>query len=118
MANCMKCGKEIKGAERSSQVFCGNCLEVMGLYPVKPGTAVYLPNRSAARRQPPRKKAPTPEEQVVHMRKTLRRLRFVIALLLLCLAVSIAGLMEMYRQQQTQDNLGKNYSTVTSTDGT
>ena len=37
--HCMKCGREIKG----DGVFCGECLTVMGRYPVKPDTALYIP---------------------------------------------------------------------------
>lgn len=41
---CLKCGKETE----ADNVFCAGCLEVMEKYPVKPGTAVYIPSRKKA----------------------------------------------------------------------
>lgn len=115
---CMKCGKDIKEAERASQVFCNDCLEVMGRYPVKPGTAVNLPKHRAVKRPASRRKPPSPEEQVQHLRRVVLRLRLAVILLVLCLVASAVGLVQFYRQQLAADNLGKNYSTATSADGT
>ena len=42
--HCMKCGKDIKG----NGVFCLDCLDVMGRFPVKPDTALYIPPKPAA----------------------------------------------------------------------
>lgn len=112
--NCMKCGKEIKG----EQVFCDNCLLDMKAHPVKPGTAVQLPIRpapSAQKKAAARRKALSPEEQVVSLRKTIRRLTTAIAALLVCLSACTALLLYSLRLQHEQENIGKNYSTISPT---
>ena len=49
---CIKCGRDLE----EGQIFCQSCLEVMAKYPVKPNTAIQLPDHkdSAA----PKKSAP------------------------------------------------------------
>lgn len=83
---CMKCGKKTK----DEQVFCPACLAVMDAYPVKADVRVQLPNRqkSEAARKSTRKRAVPPEEQVVQLRRSLRRARAfgLIVTLLLCAA--------------------------------
>ncbi len=109
--NCMKCGRQIA----DGQVFCESCLDAMNQFPVKPGTAVQLPQRPAepaVKRTVARKKAPTPAEQVPRLRKTIRRMGFCIGLLLLALALVTAGLLRSLRLQSGENPIGKNYSTI------
>lgn len=107
---CMKCGRDTQ----SGQVFCDICLEMMEWYPVKPGTAVQLPKRQEASvRKPPKRRGPTPEEQV----KSLRRLVHILAVLLM-IFVLLAGLMAIPTYQHLMETHilpGQNYSTVTHT---
>ena len=83
---CMKCGKKTK----DEQVFCPTCLAVMEAHPVKADVRVQLPNwqKLDAAKKANRKRIVPPEEQVVHLRKTLRRARAygLIVTLLLCAA--------------------------------
>ena len=107
--NCLKCGRETE----EGQVFCKECLAVMEKYPVKPGTAVLLPKRNPA---PTVKKirwkpAPSPEEQVVKLRRQNRRL-----IALLCAAVMLLGVGVYFTGRYLLDRRaprpGQNYSTV------
>ena len=105
---CMRCGREI-GEE---QVFCGDCLAEMEKYPVKPGTAVRIPQRPAnpAPRKPVnRKKIITPEEAILKLRK---RLRFfvVIWLVTLLAAVALAWPAYQYLVEEEHFSTGQNYS--------
>lgn len=108
--NCMKCGREIKG----EQVFCSDCLQVMEAHPVKPGTAVQLPIRPTGgqKKSSSRRKSLTPEEQLAGLRKRVRRLTVTIVVLLACLSLSVATLLHTLQVQHKQENIGKNYSTV------
>ena len=62
---CLRCGKQ----ESERQVFCNGCLQMMDLYPVKPGTHIHLPNRN----QQPEAKKPTPRRQAATLQVQLRR---------------------------------------------
>lgn len=108
---CMKCGRKAE----NGQVFCRECLASMAERPVKPGTAVLLPQRkmeAPSRRNPHRKKPLTPEQQIEKLRKTNRRLAICLLLLAVALVLTIAGLVRsLYIQQNTQPT-GRNYSTV------
>ena len=67
---CLKCGRDAAG----EQVFCDSCLSIMEESPVKPGTPVLLPSpkkQTAAKKAPHRKRALSPEEQVIHLRKAV-----------------------------------------------
>ena len=78
---CMKCGREI-GDE---QVFCDNCLAIMEKYPIKPSTHIHLPKRELPAVKVSRKKVLSPEEQVVSLRSTIRRLWVIVCVLLIAL---------------------------------
>ena len=108
--HCIKCGKETK----NNDVFCQDCLLVMQTQPVKPGTAVHIPTRPASKKVPSRKKALSPEEQLLKLRKQVRKLVWCIVALILALAVTTSSTLYLLHQQQLQDDLGKNYSTVTT----
>lgn len=113
---CMKCGRETK----DNQVFCTDCLADMSAYPVKPGTPVQLPNRPASispRKAPSRRKGPTPEEQVVTLRKTVRGLAFSMIVLIIVLFLSVAALLRTIDLQKAQAAIGQNYIIADQTDG-
>lgn len=105
--NCMKCGREIP----AGQVFCDRCLEVMAQYPVKPDTAIHLPHRQEQPVTKKVKRAPTPEEQILHWRKKYRRLLvcLLVAILLLAAAVVVGFLHELPGDQVTIP-VGRNYT--------
>ena len=110
---CMKCGQEIE----DGQVFCPACLEKMAQYPVKPGTAVQLPQRTweeAARRPAPRKRTPSPAEQLARMRKAVRWMSVCMASLLLVLVFTVVALYQALSLESNAENqeIGRNYSTV------
>ena len=106
--HCMRCGREI-GEDR---VFCADCLVEMEKYPVKPGTAVRLPQRTvnpAPRKNAARKKAPTPEETIRKLRGKLRF--FVIAwLVTLLVAAALAWPAYQYLVEEEHFSTGQNYS--------
>ena len=111
---CMKCGRDIP----EDQVFCNSCLEVMAKYPVKPETAVQLPRireSSAAKKSHPRRRQPPAlEEQIVSLKRRIRRL---IALWLVTLLLLIAALpfALQYFYGDSLRLLGQNYSTFSET---
>ncbi len=108
---CMKCGRKAE----SGQVFCKECLASMAEHPVKPGTAIHLPQRRKevpSRRSSHRKKPLSLEQQIEKLRKANRRLATCLLLLTLALVLTIAGLVRsLYIQQNTQPT-GRNYSTA------
>lgn len=109
--NCMKCGKETA----EGQSFCTDCLEVMEAYPVKPGTPIQILPRPAAneRRSPPRSTGPTPAEQVSHLRRTIRWLYLMIAVLSVLLCITGVLLIQTLNHPQETPDIGKNYTATT-----
>ena len=63
---CLRCGKDTN----DENVFCDGCLLLMEAYPVKPGTAIHLPER---KKQPEMKK----QRKVLSQAEQLRRARFI-----------------------------------------
>ena len=107
--NCLKCGREISDKD----VFCPDCLADMEKYPVKPGTAVHIPVRReepAAPSKQPKKKALTPEQQVVKLRKKLNRLRVTLILLLLLILLGVLGGLQLLKIAYESMPKGQNYS--------
>lgn len=108
--NCVKCGREIP----EDQVFCETCLTEMENYPVRPGTAVHIPTRSAddvPRKPVKKKRIPTAEELLLKTRKKLRRTRiFTVILLLVCGALSFL-MAQAVLELDFQRLLGQNYRT-------
>lgn len=107
---CMKCGKEIA----ENRVFCDDCLEVMSQYPVRPGTAIHLPNNapSAEKKATPKKRQPTTEEYLARFRKATRWLSIALVSTLLVLSVTIALLVNSGNAPSNSKDIGKNYNTV------
>ena len=111
---CMKCGVEIP----ESQVFCDSCLSVMEQYPVKPDVVVKLPQRREipVKKNTPRKKTRTPEEQIVRLKRRNRLLTSVLCLLLAASLLFLSLCIDYIRQLDVQKLLGQNYSTVETVD--
>lgn len=117
--NCMKCGRDIQ----EGQVFCESCLEVMRRYPVKPNTAVQLPNRKdiphrtdhahSRRSAPKRRQPPSAEEK---LKTAMRFLRRILVLWLITLGLLIASLFPAvkYLLGDTFRLPGQNYSTFST----
>lgn len=111
---CLRCGREIAMGD----VFCRDCLENMANHPIKPGTPVLIPKRQEAavpKKQVSRRPAVPPEVQVKRLK---RRLRLVTALLALVLAVGCAAAWAGYAyivELRSEPLPGQNYSSVTVT---
>ena len=108
--NCVKCGREIG----EDQVFCGQCLDEMEKYPVKPGTAVHIPTRAPreeVKKQPKRKLALSPSEQIQRLQKKVRILRLALALMLLICAGLCFVIGRTVMELDFQRLLGQNYRT-------
>ena len=109
---CMKCGKNTEG----SQVFCSSCMENMARYPVKPGTPITLPKHDPAaafKKSAARKRLLLPDEQILILRKHLRRSRLLslILAILLCAACTFL-LFEVF--ETTAPDIGRNYTIDTT----
>lgn len=111
--NCMKCGREIA----LGQVFCKECLADMSEYPIKPGTPVPIypqveapqPKRTTA------KKAKKTEEQVLILKKWMRRLIVAFIAVTLIFSVVTAILVHQLSITRESGSSDQNYSTVDST---
>lgn len=83
---CIKCGKAVTG----NAEFCEECLVDMERNPVKPGTPVILPKRNELPTvKHTRKKALKPEAQVASLKRAVRILCVLSALLLIIAAAAI-----------------------------
>ena len=113
--NCMKCGREMEAGD----AFCPVCQERMKQRPVKPGTAVLLPHREDprnVRKQQPRKRMISPDEQISLLKKHNRRLAY---LLIVCIVIiAMLGVISghVVKQLGIQKLLGQNYSTIVQTE--
>lgn len=110
--NCMKCGREVE----NEQVFCEDCLLDMEKYPVAPGTAVHLPLRregSGTRKQLPRRRKVSLEEQVKQLKKRNRILAIALAVTsLLLLAAAYPAVNFFIRNYHLRP--GQNYTAITT----
>jgi len=107
----MKCGRETA----AEQVFCQDCLLEMQKYPVKPGTAVMLPKHRepSAIRKPPKRRAPSMEDQLKSLRKRvhlLTALLLVAVVAIVCLSIPTAKHLMERRLPP-----GQNYSSIVTT---
>lgn len=109
--NCLKCGKETG----EQDVFCSHCLEIMKQYPVKPGTAIILPQREAdsQEKKPTRRREASMNEQLLGHKKAIRWLLVTVCALLVAL-LFVSGMLLRLLQEQDQQ-IGKNYTTTTTT---
>jgi Flp pilus assembly CpaF family ATPase len=110
--NCMKCGREID----AEQVFCAACLEEMEKYPVRQGVAILIPNRpeETSRKPAPRKRTLTAEEQLIRMKRLVRRLAILLAAAILALAAVSVGAGLLIDELELKQFIGKNYTAIVS----
>ena len=109
---CLKCGRDTADA----QVFCDDCLATMEEHPVRPGTLVLLPSHKdqpSAKKQFHRKRTLSPEEQVIHLRRALRRMYLCAAVLLVVLGMATAWLVSEIMEEDTPA-IGQNYTIDTT----
>lgn len=104
---CAKCGRETE----EKTVFCQKCLDVMALYPVKPGTSIQLPQRPpvAAKKTPTRKKKLTAEDLVIRQRKAIRWLTATLVCVILMLGLSVAYMLDIMPEEEATVTIGQNY---------
>ena len=105
---CLKCGRETT----DEHIFCDGCLSVMERYPVKPGAAVHLPKRkpeSAGKKQLSRKRTVSQEEQILHLKKVLRRSRIIGLVLLIALSLAAVLLVREFSNGDAPI-IGQNYT--------
>lgn len=105
---CLKCGRDTK----SEQVFCEACVDGMAQYPVKPGTPVNLPRRAP---QPPRRpvrrqRILSVEEQLAGVRRTNRKQKWWITVLLILVIVLSTVLVHQMMKPADTDVVGRNYT--------
>ena len=108
--NCMKCGREIG----EDQAFCPTCLEEMDKYPVRQGVAIQLPRRSeeTSRKAAPRKRALTAEEQVLRLKRSVRRLVTLLVASILALVLTMVGAGFVIDELELKQLIGKNYTAI------
>ena len=105
---CLKCGRKTE----DDHVFCNDCLAVMDRYPVKPGTPVHLPRHAfvpTKAKQAPRKRVITQEEQILNLRKKLRRSRLIGLILLMVLSLASVLLVREFAGNDIPA-IGQNYT--------
>ena len=108
---CLKCGRDTTG----DHVFCDNCQQKMAHNPVAPGTAVHLPQRTSStpKKAAPRKRAVPPEEQILSLRKSLRRARTFALIMVIVLAMTAVILVHQITDGDTPI-IGQNYTIDTN----
>ena len=106
---CMKCGRGVEAGE----VFCELCREDMEKYPVKPGTAVVIPQRPE-RTQPkrPTKKQLSYEEQLAKARKLNRTLAMLLAIYMVVAGGLLFWCLSMHFGNKGKFLPGQNYSVI------
>lgn len=109
--NCLKCGKETK----EHQVFCDSCLQAMEQHPVKPGTPIHLPHRTAqSGPKKPRKRALPADEQIAILKKRSRRLTLFLVLTLLALLLALSALGYLLLQTKEEQPAASQPSVVST----
>lgn len=114
--NCMKCGREVA----ADQAFCPVCLEEMEKFPVRQGVAILIPSRpeETSRKAPPRKRIPTAEEQVVRLKRLVRRLALLLVTAILALVAVSVGAGLLIDELELKQFIGKNYTAIVSPEAT
>ena len=112
--SCMKCGKEVS----EGQVFCQECLEEMEKYPVKPGTAVLLPNRphQAVVHKRSYRKSRKPEDQISRLRKWNVALCVICCVVMVALILSLLLNLKLMGDQDIHALLGQQNISASQTD--
>ena len=108
--NCMKCGSKIE----EGQAFCSSCLAEMDRYPVNPGTVVLLPTPQKQPKKPVVKKKapPTPEDQLVRMKRKVWALRTLVVFSIIVIGLLSYITSRVITELDIQRLLGRNYSTI------
>lgn len=109
---CLRCGKKTE----EKQAFCEDCLENMQRHPVKPGVAIHLPQRDATRQEkksPARHREPEAAEQLAQLRKMIRWLVGMLAVLAVLLLLVSGMLMHVLEKETPTGIIGRNYTTST-----
>ena len=111
MTVCMRCGRDIE----EGQVFCPDCLKEMSRYPVDPNTVVQIPLRkeSVTGKKNPRRRSISPEEQILILKRRIRILSALTALLLGLSLGMAAYAFRVYSRYRLRP--GQNYTSVIST---
>ena len=111
----MRCGRKVE----ETQAFCAECLEKMEKQPVKPGTPVYIPVRSAPAATKPARvtKEKTPEEQISALGGWIRILVACVLGLTTALALSLGTLAFVLAEDVPQETeplkpARRNYTTA------
>ena len=113
---CLKCGKDTT----ENTIFCEDCAAEMEKYPVKPGTPVQLPKRTEHPNpiKLPKRRAPSPEEQIKRLKKAVRILSLLLSVFVLLTALLVYPAVKYLLEDHFLP--GQNYSVITiveSTDG-
>ena len=106
--SCLKCGRNTVDAH----VFCNECMAVMDRHPVKPGTPVHLPRHvfiPTNKKPTPRKRTVSQEEQIVNLKKRLRRSRMIGMILLVALSLATVLLVREFAGEDLPA-IGQNYT--------
>lgn len=112
---CMRCGREVA----LSQVFCKECLADMEKHPVKPGTPLQLPVHTVSQsKRLNYRKPPKPEEVIARQKKTIRRLRISLAVVLVIFGLLLGFLAFALYERKEVFLPGQNYSTAGTTEST
>ena len=108
---CLKCGREIE----PSQAFCDECVAKMAKHPIEPGTPVHLPLRpTSGEKAAARKRERTPSQIIAELRKMIRWLTVIIAVLSLLLCATAAFLLHTLDNQSESNRPGRNYTVDTT----
>lgn len=103
---CLKCGNNIPATD----VFCKACLGKMEAYPVRADAVVQIPVRPAAVDEKPSRKRRSYADYVRTLRRLIKALCVVVAILTLLVCLMGAMLYQM-THSSTLPELGKNYTT-------
>ena len=91
---------------------------LMEKHPVKPGTVVHIPQRQrneAEKRRGAHDVEDTKEDQILRQRNIIRTLIGVLAVMSVVLLLTAGILLHMMNQESAGKNIGKNYTTVDTT---
>ena len=103
----LKCGSEIP----STNVFCKACLGKMESHPVRVDAVVQIPVRPAITAEKPSRKKKSYADYVRTLRRLIKALCVVVAILTLLVCLMGAMLYHMTQSTGKLPDIGKNYST-------
>lgn len=110
--HCLKCGKE----SAPEHVFCADCLQIMAASPVDPTTPVVLPQRKKTPEKPSRRKSGGYADTVRQLRRIIKSLCWVLAVLTLLVCILSGWLIYMLKTDNSnQPAIGQNYTTNQTT---